>query len=82
MLSAAKSWNYGYQVRQQCLHPERDAQSLNYLWESKGNMTVFIFHGSELQLGLVLATTEYPVSCTSAGQLLRQYVENLFWLLD
>lgn len=42
--SAAKSWNYGWQVRQQRLHPEPDAEALNYLWESKGNMTVFKFY--------------------------------------
>lgn len=58
MSSAAKSWNYECQVRQQRLHPEPDADDLNYLWESKGNMSIFVFHGSELQLGLVLATRE------------------------
>lgn len=82
MSSAAKSWNYGCQVRQQCLHAEPDVEGPNYLWENKGNITVFIFHGSELQLELALATAEYLCSCSDVGQLLGQYMENLFWLLD
>lgn len=69
-------------MRQQCLRPELDEEGLSYLWESKANMTAFLFPGSELQLGLVLATTEYPGSRTNAGLLLRQYMENLCWLLD
>ena len=69
-------------MRQQCLHPEPDAEGLNYLWESKSNVTALLFPGSELQLGLLLATTEYPGSRANSSQILRQWMENLFWLLD
>ena len=57
------------------MHPEPNSDGLNYLWESKSNMTGFVFHGSELQLGVVLATAEYPGSYTNASQLLGQDME-------